>query len=183
MATSLEAIKANHVERYRFAATIARGAVLDAACGCGYGSAILADAGCRVRGVDVSEEAIAFARQHWARPSVVYTCADARVVPSGGYDWIVSLETIEHVEDDGGLLRAFARQAPRLLASVPNEAVGPHARADNPFHFRHYTPRELDSLLRGAGWRAARWWSQPWRTNGLEPGVEGATLVVEAVRA
>ena len=186
-APDLAGIKPNHVARYRFAARLAGvvgSDVLDAGCGCGYGSALLADAGCRVRGVDKSAVAIEYATVHWGRPRVIYSETDARHAP-GSYDWVVCLEMLEHVEDDGGLLRRFAQLAPRLLVSVPKEGVVPHHVAKNPFHVRHYTLRELEALLRGAGWAPEHAWAQTTRDEfAAYPFCEqGATLLVEARRA
>ena len=56
-----------HMHRYAFAAAFGVGKrVLDAACGEGYGSALMARAGARVLGVDISDETVAHARQRYA---------------------------------------------------------------------------------------------------------------------
>src|SRR5512145_1849337 len=56
-----------HWHRYAFAAPLAAGRrVLDAACGEGYGSALLARAGAQVLGVDISLDAVAHARSRYA---------------------------------------------------------------------------------------------------------------------
>lgn len=180
-AADLSGIRADHRARYELAATIVGGSVIDAACGCGYGSAILADAGCRVRGVDVSEEAIAWAQAHYQRPGIVYTRADAAIV-SGSYDWAVCFETLEHVEDDGALLRALAQRAPRLLLSVPNQDEVPFKRERNPFHVRHYRLGELEALLRGAGWRLRRRWGQPVLGTDFIADAGGGTFICECSR-
>src|SRR5262249_57123529 len=60
-----------HIARYAFAARLARGKrVLDAGCGAGYGSAELARWAQSVTGVDVSCEAIDFARENYPLPNV-----------------------------------------------------------------------------------------------------------------
>ncbi|HET9189593.1 MAG TPA: SAM-dependent methyltransferase, partial [Rudaea sp.] len=56
-------IRYEHWARYAFALELARGKrVLDAACGEGYGSAMLAGAAASVLGVDIAADAIAHAR-------------------------------------------------------------------------------------------------------------------------
>ena len=51
-----------HLHRYHLAARLAAGReVLDAACGAGYGSAILAAQAVRVTGLDLSAETVAYA--------------------------------------------------------------------------------------------------------------------------
>ena len=55
-----------HWHRYVFARQLAKGKrVLDAACGEGYGSALLADVAASVVGADISDQAIAHARSRY----------------------------------------------------------------------------------------------------------------------
>lgn len=63
----LEDIRSDHVERYVHAAKKVTGNVLDAGCGCGYGSYLLClkNAHVNVTGVDNSKEAIEYAKKHW----------------------------------------------------------------------------------------------------------------------
>src|SRR3954467_14298237 len=67
VAPTLEGIRADHVARYQFAAQLLKKPtrVIDFACGVGYGSKILADAGHFVYGYDRDPEAIAYAREHY----------------------------------------------------------------------------------------------------------------------
>ncbi len=130
-----------HLERYRFAARHARpGRLLDMACGVGYGTRLLADEASDVSeavGVDVSEEAIDYARNRYADPRVAYRCADAfSFQDSDGFDTIVSLETIEHVSDPERLVENLVRllrPSGVLIASVPTTPsvdVNPHHQHD-----------------------------------------------------
>src|ERR1700742_1669756 len=62
--------------RYAFASRLARGKrVLDAGCGAGYGSAELAHAAQTVVGIDVSPEALAFARANYRLPNLTFELA------------------------------------------------------------------------------------------------------------
>ena len=57
-----------HFHRYALAARwCVNKRTLDAACGEGYGSALLADSATSVEGVDISEQAIAHARQRYGK--------------------------------------------------------------------------------------------------------------------
>src|SRR3954468_20836377 len=78
-------IDAEHRGRYWWAAALARGKrVLDAGCGTGYGSNILAAAGAAaVAAVDVAEHVIADARKT-AHPGVVFECVDLASLPFDG---------------------------------------------------------------------------------------------------
>ena len=98
--TTLEEIEPKHVERYEFARRFCEGKeVLDAACGCGYGSYLLSAVARAVTGVDVSEEAIEHAREHWANEKVIFKTHDLEtdLATLGTFDTVVSLETIEHL--------------------------------------------------------------------------------------
>lgn len=128
-----------HIERYRFAARHLRpGRVLDIACGVGYGAALLAARpDVEVLGVDVSEHAIAYARQRCAGPRLEFCVADALAFEDAqGFDTIVSLETVEHVANPGLLIARLAgmlRPGGSLIASVPTTPsvdLNPHHRHD-----------------------------------------------------
>lgn len=178
-APDLSGIRGDHVGRYKFAAERVSGRVLDAACGVGYGSKILADAGCRVRAVDRSGAAIEYANTHYSHENIDYVQADV-LTATGFFDWVVSFETVEHLQEDGALLRRFSGMAPKLLVSVPNESVLKYTKQRFPYHVRHYTPGELEAVLRGSGWNPVHWWSQLTTGEKVTPGTRGRTLIVEA---
>jgi 2-polyprenyl-3-methyl-5-hydroxy-6-metoxy-1,4-benzoquinol methylase len=115
-----------HIQRYEFAAEHLSGLrVLDIACGCGYGTALLAERNPdkQVTGVDIDPAAIAYAHQHYPLPNLRYECVDAEQFSSDqGFDCIVSLETIEHLPCPQQLLANYARllaDGGKVIASVP----------------------------------------------------------------
>jgi SAM-dependent methyltransferase len=130
-----------HVERYRFAARQARpGRLLDLACGVGYGTRLLADEAegvVEALGVDVSPDAVRYAAGRYGGGAVRFARGDGvGFADAAGFDTIVSLETIEHVEDPGALVRHLAgllRPGGVFVASVPTTPsvdVNPHHRHD-----------------------------------------------------
>lgn len=149
---------ANYIGRYQFASRfIAPGAqVLDLACGCGYGSAHLAEAPNRlVVGLDRSTEAIDYGRLHYGSGRLQFVRADATAVPvrSGAMDAVVAMEMIEHIDDAKAVLsevRRVLKLSGLLLVSTPNRLVtGNGEKPSNPFHVREYTPDEFRALLKG----------------------------------
>ena len=130
-----------HVERYAFAAHhLPAGRVLDIACGVGYGTEILvreSDAEVSVLGVDVSPEAIRYARDHYAGERAEFRIADAmQFSDPEGFVAIVSLETVEHLADPAAFvarLVTMLRPGGVLVASVPTTPsvdLNPHHRHD-----------------------------------------------------
>jgi O-antigen biosynthesis protein len=145
-----ELIEAEHVARYRWAATIATGRrVLDAGCGTAYGTAMLADAGAReVVGVDIAEGVLASVRPDMPE-SVRLESGDLRELAYEGasFDLIVCFEVIEHFEDPFPVLDELTRVlAPDgvLLVSSPNRDVYPPV---NPHHHHEFRPDELAAAL------------------------------------
>lgn len=147
-----------HRSRYRFAAPHAvGGTVLDVACGPGYGSQMLLDAGAAlVVAADVSMEAVGETRVLLGRDHRAAVCVtDGARLPfrSGTIDLVASFETLEHVERHGEFLDEVRRVlAPTgvLMLSTPNALVTkPVAgKPQNPFHVREFEPDELGSLLK-----------------------------------
>lgn len=188
VAPTLAGIRRDHVARYQWAASVlpAKSRVIDFACGVGYGTRILAEAGHRARGYDKSNDALVYADRHYAAAGTIFVTGDG-AAPEGlpEVDAAVCFETIEHIEDPRPLLRSLHRAAPLLLASVPNEAVMPWRRADGStteFHFRHYTRREFKTLLAECGWRVTEWHGQEGPESEVEPDMPGRTLIAVAER-
>jgi SAM-dependent methyltransferase len=146
-----------HLERYQFAQQYVRDRhVVDCACGTGYGAELLASSGARsVLGVDISEEAIAFARQHHAHRSLEYRVDDAmEFQPARRPEVWVTLETVEHLPDPSGYLRTVHRRmAPGgiLIASVPTTV----STDGNPYHLTDFSRKSWCHLLTRSGFRIA----------------------------
>lgn len=145
-----------HWHRYAFARPLAAGRrVLDAACGEGYGSALLARAGGQVLGVDIGADAVAHARSRYAGQSGLrFEQGDATRLdglPDASFDLIVSFETLEHVLAQEDMLDGFARLlAPGglLLVSTPDRHTYTELTGDvNPHHVRELYRDEFEALL------------------------------------
>jgi SAM-dependent methyltransferase len=145
--------------RYRWATSFVSGReVLDAACGTGYGTKILAEAkATAVVGLDRSPEAVDEARKT-AHPNSLFMVGDVTRLPFADhvFDVYLSFETFEHIEKSEALVeeaRRILNPAGTFICSTPNRPViSPgHRLADrplNPFHTREYDRDEFDSTLR-----------------------------------
>ncbi|MFN9968070.1 MAG: methyltransferase domain-containing protein [Lysobacteraceae bacterium] len=144
-----------HWHRYAFAMELARGRrVLDAACGEGYGAALLARTAASVLGIDVAPEVVAHARARYAHPRLRFESGDATRldgVADGSIDLVVSFETLEHLADHDALLAAFARVlAPDglLILSTPDRRTYTDlSGVENPHHVRELYREEFEALL------------------------------------
>jgi SAM-dependent methyltransferase len=145
-------ILALHLKRYEFALAWSEHAdVMDAGCGAGYGSAVLASRARRVTGVDSSAQAIDYARAHYAAANVDFVQADMLALPfdEGSFDLVCAFETIEHVADQADLLREAGRVLRAdgtLLVSTPRTARTTR-EPDNPFHRIELSRDDFEELL------------------------------------
>lgn len=101
-----------HTHRYLLARELAGGkAVLDIACGDGYGSRILAEAAKSVVGVDISLEAVERAREKYPHPRLAFLQGSAASIPleDGSVDLVTSFETIEHLAEQEEMIREIRR--------------------------------------------------------------------------
>jgi 2-polyprenyl-3-methyl-5-hydroxy-6-metoxy-1,4-benzoquinol methylase len=142
-------IAAEHVLRYLAAAQLASGRrVLDAGCGHGYGTAILADGGASSAvGVDISEEAVREATSSHA--SARFEVGDVSSLPfdEDSFDLVTCFEAVEHLVRRDEALNDLARVlAPDgvLVISTPNRL---RYRKGNPHHVYEYEPEEFRLAL------------------------------------
>jgi SAM-dependent methyltransferase len=149
------AIWYEHWHRYCAVLPAAAGKrVLDAACGEGYGSMLLAGTAATVVGIDIDPTAIGHATARYAERAnlgfIRGSCA-ALPLPDASVDLIVSFETIEHLTGQDAMLAEFRRVlAPEgaLIISSPNKAVySEETGYSNHFHVRELTRDELAAAL------------------------------------
>lgn len=144
-AESYEGIRADHRFRYEWAdrSLPAGGFGLDVFCGNGYGSWLLSQKNRIVLGVDGSAEAIQAADANYKTPRTFFSSSYWPFeLPAEKFDFVVALESIEHVSDGSEFFRSLVGSLkPRgLIAfSTPNEDLLPLEATGNHFHARHYT--------------------------------------------
>ncbi|QOY54555.1 methyltransferase domain-containing protein [Candidatus Sulfurimonas marisnigri] len=93
-----------HLARYKFATNfLAQSSeTLDCACGSGYGSKMLSLYSNSVLGVDLSNDAITFAKQNNFSSNINFKQSDLSMLDfdASSFDSIVSIETLEHIPHD-----------------------------------------------------------------------------------
>jgi SAM-dependent methyltransferase len=103
--------------------------VLDVGCGPGQFASLLRDSGIRKYcGIDLSENAVRTARAICGQYEFVATSVfDTNLFDEFDYDAVISLEFLEHVNEDIAILDGI-RQGRRFYGSVPNFAYESHVR-------------------------------------------------------
>lgn len=134
--------------------------VLDAGCGFGSFSRLLAEAGHEVTAVDITPRHVeAASRQLDTFPQCRAMQTDITELAHSieePYDTVVSLDVIEHLADDVAFLtaaRELVSPGGTLILKVPALPFlyGPIDRASG--HFRRYTRTTLTRAARAGGWR------------------------------
>lgn len=146
--TTYNAVEAAiHLNRYGIAKAFCAGArVLDAACGEGYGSYLMKRWGAQsVDGVDIDLASIKRARELFKEDNLNFVQQDVQQLPfeDNVFDLVVSLETMEHVDDAEAFLKEIKRVLKPggiVILSCPNDNYYyERDNAKNPFHKRTYT--------------------------------------------
>ena len=170
-------IEHQHYARYEWVQQYTNGKiVIDAACGTGYGTAMIAKNASSAVGYDCSDDAIEEATRLFGDSTARFECADITKlpVPDNSFDVYVSFETIEHIDADGKYLSEASRvlkQDGLFICSTPNRHItNPHTTVgDNPFnphHVREYTAGELQPILEShfdsVEWYGQTFYSKSW---------------------
>lgn len=147
-----------HVATYEHVRPLIQGkTVLDFGCGTGYGSERVAAECASIAGVDVSGDAIEYARQRYAHPRLRFE----RIEPveraplpfeAERFDVVLSFQVIEHVPDADAYLREVRRVLKRdgvFVIATPDRATRllPLQRPWNRFHLVEHSDASLTKLL------------------------------------
>ena len=134
-----------------------RARILDAGCGSGRNMIELARHG-TVTGVELSQTSVELARAR-GYGEVVAGSVLEMPFPEASFDLAVSLDVIEHLQDDLAALRELRRAvAPggALLVTVPAYQWLWSGHDVINHHHRRYTRRTLETVAERAGWRQVR---------------------------
>lgn len=150
-------ISYEHWHRYLFASEFVHSkAVLDIACGEGYGTFYLSTSAEKVLGVDISAETIHQASSKYIKSNLEFIHGSATKIPVDGehvFDVITSFETIEHLSVDEQ--EEFLKEVKRLLKpgglfiiSTPNKLVYSDIPVyKNEFHQKEFYIDEFEQFL------------------------------------
>lgn len=130
-----------HIRRYAAIRRFIYGNVLDFACGCGYGTFLLASSPEveTILGVDIDQESITWAEKNYSTEKCHFVCKDVTEI-NQPIDTLISLETIEHFNDNAIYHSVINNCNPsQLIFSYPNKK----STHFNPYHQRDLNKQEL----------------------------------------
>lgn len=144
---------ASHLKRYDFAKNFSSDkVVLDAGCGVGYGSYYLSAEAREVVGIDISEDAISYAKSKYGSEDnltfKIMNVLNLTFSPAS-FDLVCAFELIEHLKDPEQFLREAScvlKQNGRLILSTPHAERTTHD-PENPYHQVELSEVDLRSLL------------------------------------
>jgi SAM-dependent methyltransferase len=131
--------------------------ILDAGCGSGRNMVELSRYGA-VTGIELSDASVAVARERGAGEVISGSLLEMPFA-EGSFDFAVTLDVIEHLEDDLGALRELRRTVVpggALLVTVPAYQWLWSGHDEINHHHRRYTRGSLQKVAEQAGWRQER---------------------------
>lgn len=150
-------LEMEHYQRYYSVLPLVENkVVIDAACGEGYGSNIISGSAKSVTGLDISSDAVQFARSKYKdKENLCFEVGSVSDLPfeDKSADVIVSFETIEHIPEE--LQSKFLIEIDRvlkddgiLIMSTPNKAVYSDLHDyHNEFHIKEFYKEEYLEFL------------------------------------
>ena len=127
--------------------------IFDFGCGSGYTVGYLQKLGYDASGTDISAEAIEFGLSKGIRNLSVTLNGEIRP-PEGGFDLILALDVIEHIQDDIGAIRTIERAlrpGGMAIITVPAYQWLWGVQDEVAHHFRRYTMTGLTSIVKRSG--------------------------------
>ena len=162
---ALDDIPPDHLARYLFACEAvaplvanANGTLIgaDIFCGSGYGSHLIAQRlPCFLLGIDGSAESIGEASTRFVDLNLLFSHKFFPFsLPAAHFDFIVSMESMEHVENGDqffSLLAQAIKPGGRLIISAPNRRVMDLEKNPYQWHYKHYIDEEIQALGESCG--------------------------------
>lgn len=149
----IDILNRRHIERYALIRQFLYGVVLDASCGCGYGSHLISKNPDieEVIGIDIAEYAIHWAKEHFQTEKTRFlncsfeTFNEKHHLHKIKADVLVSLETIEHLKHPE-VLNELAENCDvkEIFISYPSKKTTHY----NNYHFRDFIDDEIIRIFK-----------------------------------
>jgi len=146
-----------HLDRYRFVLQFITGKelIIDAACGSGYGSELLAAHAKNVIGLEINDHALTYARKNHQKTNIEFQKSNLNQsikLPDNCAYIIVSFETLEHLVNQDIMLAEFKRilkpNGLCIISTPDKDLISGGLQSDNPFHAKELTKKEFIALMK-----------------------------------
>lgn len=146
-----------HLQRYYSIKKLCKDKiVVDAACGEGYGSAMLSESAKYVYGYDISTDAIDNAKSKYVCDNLEYAEANVISIPltNNSVDVFISFETIEHISKENQTLfleeikRVLKDDGILIMSSPDKKRYSDIPRFNNPYHVHELYYDEFELLIK-----------------------------------
>lgn len=143
-----------HLARYNLVKGERDSNVLDIGCGTGHGSNLLARHFKNIYGIDISSDAIEYAKKNWQRENITFIVGSGTKIQfdDNTFDITVAFEVFEHIKDWKKFLSELKRVTKRngkIYISTPNKDIySPGTKKPiNPHHFFEMTEKQFRKAL------------------------------------
>jgi len=125
---------------------------------CGAGTGLFAgemEASCRVLVLDNHEEALRILRTRFRPEQIIGLAGDNVPLPDNSVDFVTALDVLEHVPDDGAVVRGFQRilkPAGVAIVTVPASMALWSDWDEALHHYRRYDRAQLTALFPASEW-------------------------------
>lgn len=155
-----------HYHRYAYAQRLVKNKiVLDAACGEGYGTDMLAQHAKQAYGIDIDQKTIKHSQSRYNRENLQFQQGSCTDLPfeNNTFDVVISFETLEHLAEQSQMLEEFDRVLKKdgvLVISTPDKKHYSDATGfQNEYHVKELYQGEFKALL-DQHWQYQIWYSQ-----------------------
>lgn len=147
-----------HIATYEFAIPYLKGQkVLEFGCGSGYGSHYVAGSCSEIVAVDISQDAISYAKNNFSKDNLQFRCIDdieTTELPfsNASFDVVISFQVIEHLKNDAFFFIELSRVLKKggvLIVATPDKTsrLFSFQKPWNQYHIREY---DMSTLVANA---------------------------------
>lgn len=143
-----------HLARYNLVNGKRDSIVLDIGCGTGYGSNLISAHFKRVYGVDISHEAINYAKKNWKSKNISFIVGSGTDIPfrNDTFDIVIAFEVFEHIKDWRKFLleiKRVTKKNGKIYISTPNKDIYSRGLKEpiNPHHFFEMTENQFKKAI------------------------------------
>lgn len=146
-----------HLATYNFSLDFVKNKnILDFGCGSGYGSKIMSKKALSVIGVDISNNAIEYAKKNYSAENLTFLNINQinSLEFQKKFDVVTSFQVIEHVSNEKKYIETILRLLKPngvFLVSTPNKDIRLYKHIQKPwniFHVKEYNEGELTKLMK-----------------------------------